>query len=90
MARHRHGERSLVSQLSEQERCGCRYLSHILSNGETSVFCTEDASFGFLFAQATPFTVSAGETRMLKYRVLAYTGDLFTFDVWGYHQDYIG
>ena len=73
---------------SEQNAVGVAIFPHPM-NGETTFF-TEDASFGFLFAQATPFTVSAGETRMLKYRVLAYTGDLFTFDVWGYHQDYIG
>ena len=73
---------------AEQEAVGVAILPHP-SNDET-VFFAEDASFGFLFAQTTPFTVNAGETHTLKYRVLAYTGDLFTFDVWGYHQDYIG
>ena len=73
---------------AEQEAVGVAILPHP-TNGETTFFA-EDASFGFLFAQATPFTVNAGATRTLKYRVLAYTGDLFTFDLWGYHQDYIG
>lgn len=73
---------------AEQEAVGVVIFPHP-TNGETT-FLAEDASFGFLFAQAAPFTVNAGETHTLKYRVLAYTGDLFTFDVWGYHQDYIG
>lgn len=73
---------------AEQEAVGVAIFPHS-TNGETT-FLAEDASFGFLFAQATPFTLNAGETHTLKYRVLAYTGDLFTFDVWGYHQDYIG
>ena len=72
---------------AEQEAVGVAIFPHP-TNGETT-FLAEDASFGFLFAQATPFTLNAGETHTLKYRVLAYTGDLFTFDVWGYHQDYI-
>lgn len=71
---------------AEQEAVGVAILPHP-SNDETT-FLAEDASFGFLFAQAKPFTVNAGETHTLKYRVLAYTGDLFTFDVWGYHQNY--
>ena len=58
-------------------------------NGETTFF-VEDAAFGFLFAQGPTFTVDAGETHTLKYRVLVYVGDLFTVDVWRYHQDYIG
>ena len=56
-------------------------------NSETTFFA-EDASFGYLFAQAAPFVVNTGTTHTLKYRVLAYAGDLFTVDVWGYHQDY--
>ena len=73
---------------AEQEAVGVAIFPHP-SNGDTT-FLAEDASLGFLFAQATHFTVDAGETHTLRYRVLAYTGDLFTFDVWGYHQDYIG
>ena len=57
------------------------------TNGETTFFA-DDTSYGFLFAAVAPFTVAAGATRILKYRVLAYIGDLFTFDVWQYHQDY--
>ena len=73
---------------AEQKSVGVAIFPHPM-NGETT-FVAKDASFGFLFAQAAPFTVDAGETRTLRYRVLAYTGDLFTFDVWGYHQNYIG
>ena len=72
---------------SEQEGVGVAIFPHP-TNGETTFFA-EDTSFGFLFAQATPFTVDAGATHTLKYRVLAYIGDLFTIDVWQYHQDYI-
>ena len=71
---------------AEQAAVGVAILPHP-SNGET-MFHAEDVSFGYLFAQATPFKVDAGSTHTLKYRVLAYTGDLFTVDVWGYHQDY--
>ena len=71
---------------AEQEAVGVAIFPHP-SNGETT-FHAEDASFGYLFAQAAPFTVNTGSTHTLKYRVLAYTGDLFTVDVWGYHQDY--
>lgn len=73
---------------SEQNAVGVVIFPHPM-NGETTFFA-EDASFGYLFAQATPFTVDTGATHTLRYRVLAYIGDLFTFDVWGYHQDYIG
>ena len=73
---------------TEQEGVGVAIFPHP-ENRETT-FYAEDASFGFLFAQAAPFTVDAGATHTLRYRVLAYIGDLFTFDVWQYHQDYIG
>lgn len=73
---------------AEQEGIGVAIFPHP-ENGETTFFA-EDASFGFLFAQATPFSVEAGETHVLKYRVLAYIGDLFTVDVWQFHEDYIG
>ena len=73
---------------TEQEGVGVAIFPHP-ENGETTFFA-EDAAFGFLFAQAAPFTVDAGATRTLRYRVLAYIGDLFTVDVWQYHQDYVG
>jgi len=57
-------------------------------NGETR-FRAEDVSAGFLFAHTMPFTVGAGATRTLRYRVLIYLGDVFTVDIWDYHQDYI-
>lgn len=71
---------------AEQAAVGVAIFPHP-SNGNTT-FLAEDASFGFLFAQAAPFTINANTTRTLKYRVLAYVGDLFTVDLWGYHQDY--
>jgi hypothetical protein len=73
---------------AEQNAVGVAIFPH-QSNGETTFFA-KDALFGFLFAQTAPFTVDAGETRTLKYRVLVYVGDLFTVDVWQYHQNYIG
>ncbi|RKU24424.1 hypothetical protein C6503_00865 [Candidatus Poribacteria bacterium] len=71
---------------AEQEAVGIAIFPHP-SNGDTT-FLAEDASFGYLFAQATPFTADANTTHTLKYRVLAYTGDLFTVDLWEYYQDY--
>lgn len=71
---------------ADQEAVGVAILPHP-SNGDTTFFA-EDASLGCLFAQAAPFTINADTTRTLKYRVLAYTGDLFTVDLWGYHQAY--
>ena len=72
---------------AEQEGVGVAIFPHP-ENGETTFFA-EDVSFGFLFAQAAPFKVDSGETHTLKYRALAYIGDLFTVDVWQYHQNYI-
>ena len=88
-----NGNRSVWGTLSgvtatEQSVVGVGIFPHP-TNGETT-FLAEDASFGYLFAQSVPFKVNVGLTRTLKYRVLAYIGDLFTVDVWKYHQDYIG
>ncbi len=58
------------------------------SNGKTTFFA-EDASFGYLFAQAAPFVVSTVMMRTLKYRILVYAGDLFTVDVSEYYKDYV-
>ena len=71
---------------AEQNAVGVAIFPHP-TNGETTFFA-DDTAYGFLFAAAAPFTVDVGATRPLKYRVLAYIGDLFTFDVWQYHQDY--
>ena len=71
---------------AEQEAVGIAIFPHPL-NGDTT-FLAEDASFGYLFAQAAPFTVRTDTTRTLKYRVLAYVGDLFTVDLREYYQDY--
>ena len=88
-----NGNRSVWGTLSgipaaEQSSVGVAIFPHP-TNGETT-FLAEDASFGYLFAQSVPFKVNVGLTRTLKYRILAYIGDLFTVDVWKYHQDYIG
>ncbi len=72
---------------AEQNAVGVAIFPHS-TNGETNFFA-DDTSQGFLFAQVAPFTVDAGATRTLRYRVLAYIGDLFTFDIWKYHEDYI-
>ena len=71
---------------AEQAAVGVAIFPHP-SNGDTT-FLAEDASFGYLFAQAAPLRINADTTRTLKYRVLAYAGDLFTVDLWGYHQAY--
>ena len=71
---------------AEQEAVGVAIFPHP-SNGDTT-FLAEDASFGYLFAQTAPFTIDTDTTHALKYRVLAYSGDLFTVDLWEYYQDY--
>ena len=71
---------------AEQAAVGIAILPHP-SNGDT-MFLAKDASFGYLFAQAAPFTIDTDTTHLLKYRVLAYVGDLFTVDLWQYYQDY--
>lgn len=72
---------------AQQNTIGITICPHP-TNGDTT-FLAEDTSLGYLFAQAVPFKVNVGVTRTLKYRVLAYTGDLFTVDIWKYHEDYI-
>ncbi len=57
------------------------------ANGKTTFFA-HDVSFGYLFAQAAPLTVSTVMMRTLKYRILAYGGDPFTVDVSEYYKDY--
>ena len=71
---------------AEQNAVGVAIFPHP-TNRETTFFA-EDASHGFLFAQATPLTISTGATCSLRYRVLAYIGDFFTFDIYQSHQDY--
>ncbi len=88
-----NGKRSVWGTLSgittaEQNVVGAGIFPHPI-NGETT-FLVEDVSLGYLFARAAPFKVNVGLTRTLKYRVLAYIGDLFTVDVWKHHQEYIG
>ncbi len=88
-----NGNKSVWGTLSgvttgEHNTVGIAILPHP-TNGET-VFLAEDVSAGFLFAQSVPFKVSVGLERTLKYRVIAYVGDLFTVDIWEYHHDYIG
>ena len=58
------------------------------TNGQT-VFLAEDAYQGFLFAQTALFSLNANEKQELNYRILIYLGDLFTFDVWDYYQNYL-
>ena len=56
-------------------------------NGLTQ-FLVEDAYQGLLFAKTTTFKLSAGEERSLRYRVLVYLGDLFTFDIDEYYSEF--
>ena len=71
---------------AEQAPVGVAIFPHP-ANGPTTFFA-EDASFGYLFAQAAPLVVSTVMMRTLKYRILAYAGDLFTVDVSEYYKDY--
>lgn len=72
---------------AEQNALGIAICPHP-ENGETTFFA-RDAALGFLFAQTPPFTLTAGATHTLNYRLLAYIGDLFTFDLSQHYEDYI-
>lgn len=72
--------------ISSDAAIGVAILPHS-KNGQT-LFLAEDTYKGFLFANTAPFTLNANENRELNYRVLIYLGDLFTFDVWNYYQNY--
>lgn len=56
------------------------------ANGPTQ-FIAEDIYQGFLLAKTPSLTINPQENRVLRYRVLIYLGDLFTFDV-GEHYSY--
>jgi hypothetical protein len=54
-------------------------------------FFALDEAFGFIstsFAHDEPYTISAGETLTLKYRLLIHLGDLFTFNLWECYKEY--
>jgi len=54
-------------------------------------FCTLDEAFGFISTAFTfnePYVITAGETLALKYRVLIYLGDVFTFDLSACYEEY--
>jgi hypothetical protein len=55
-------------------------------------FFATDGAFGFIsasFAYDASYTIPAGETLGLKYRVHLYCGDLFTLDLWACYEEYI-
>lgn len=58
------------------------------NNGQTHFFA-EDAYLGYLLAQSHTFTIDTKTIRTLKYRVIIYIGDLFTFDLSNYYNNYI-
>ena len=59
---------------AEQNAVGVAIFPHRM-NRETTFFA-DDTSYGFLFAQATPFTVDAGATRSLRYRTSLLTSGI--------------
>lgn len=72
--------------ISSDTAIGVAILPHP-ANGQT-LFLAEDTYKGFLFANTAPFMLNVNEKRELNYRVLIYLGDLFTFNVWDYYQNY--
>ena len=72
---------------ADQEIVGVAIFPHP-SNGGHNVFSPRTLLSDSFSHKAAPFRINADTTRTLKYRVLAYTGDLFTVDLWGYHQAY--
>ena len=73
--------------ITSDNAVGFAILPHI-DNGRT-LFQAEDTYQGYLSANTSPFILNANENRELKYRILIYLGDLFTFDVSNYHKKYI-
>lgn len=57
------------------------------TNGITE-FLAEDTYQGTLFAEVSSFTLTTDERRLLRYRVLIYLGDLYTFNVEEYYAKY--
>ena len=55
------------------------------ANGTTQ-FIAEDVYQGFLMAKTLSLTINPHQNRVLRYRVLIYLGDLFTFDVGEYYS----
>jgi hypothetical protein len=73
------------------EAIGVAIFDHPSNSRHPTQFFAMDDAFGFIstsFAYDEPYTIPAGETLSLKYRVLVYLGDLFTFDLWACYEAY--
>ena len=54
-------------------------------------FFATDGAFGFIstsFAYDFSYTIPAGDTLRLKYRMYLYCGDVFTVDLWACYDAY--
>ena len=81
---------SLNGVLSD-EAIGMAIFDHPSNLRHPTPFLALDDAIGFVstaLAYAEPHTVAAGETLTLKYRVVVYLGDLFTFDLWECYDEY--
>jgi len=81
---------SLNGILSD-EAVGVAVFDHPSNLRHPNHFFALDEAFGFISASFTydePHVIPAGETLMLKYRVLIYLGDVFTFDLWACYEEY--
>ncbi len=73
------------------EALGVAIFDHPSNLRHPTRFFALDDAFGFIstsFAYDEPYTIRAGETLTLKHRVLIHLGDLFTFDLWAYYEEY--
>lgn len=82
---------SLNGVLSD-EAIGVAIFDHPSNLGHPAPFYALDETVGFVstsFAYAKPHTITAGETLTLKYRIVVYLGDLFTFNLRNYYDEYV-
>ncbi len=81
---------SLNGVLSD-EAVGMAIFDHPSNMGHPNPFFALDDSIGFVstaFPHSKPYTIAAGETLTLNYRIAVYLGDLFTFDLWRHYDEY--
>jgi hypothetical protein len=73
------------------EAVGIAIFDHPSNLRHPTRFFATDGAFGFIstsFAYDVPYTIPAGDTLRLKYRVYLYRGDLFTVDLWACYEAY--
>lgn len=80
-----------LSGVLGNEPVGVAVFDHPSNLRHPTKFFASDEAFGFIstsFAYDQPYIIPAGESLTLTYRVLIHLGDLFTFDLWTYYEEY--